>query len=197
MCAGIKTLYSIRCILPLLSRINLVQSLVLSHFQYSACLLTSVNSSLMYSLEKQINWALKVAFFKQKFSSARILKLRSGILPVRDLLNMRCLCYTWKLINRKLPAFDALHFPNFHLLDLRENMRNKMLQLRTRLNSDFSKLSFLNHSVNSWNKLSIQNLPKVSYLTFKKKVRSLLFKEFRQRPPDRIISNVWSEFRIL
>ena len=54
----------------------------LSHVQYSSVLLATMNQNLIITLEKQLNWAIKACFHRQKFDSSSDLKMKLGILPV-------------------------------------------------------------------------------------------------------------------
>ena len=59
MAQGIKTIDTIGQQLPTLSLVALLYCLVLSHLDYSTIFLIQINATLMQSLEKQLNWALK------------------------------------------------------------------------------------------------------------------------------------------
>ena len=59
MAQGIKTIDTIGQQLPTLSLVALLHCLVLSHLEYSAIFFQQINATLMLSLEKHFNWALK------------------------------------------------------------------------------------------------------------------------------------------
>ena len=80
MATGIKTIYTIRNYVPLKTRFLLLNTLVLCHLYYPGVLFTGLNNTLMASLEKQLNWAVKACCFKRKYDSSTQLKKSNGIL---------------------------------------------------------------------------------------------------------------------
>jgi hypothetical protein len=101
MAAGIKTIYTIRDYVPQKTRNSLLQSLVMSHFYYSACLLTSISVSLMNSIDRQLNWGLKACYYKSKFSSSTDLKLKSRIVPINEQIKVRTALYIFLEIEKR------------------------------------------------------------------------------------------------
>ena len=83
MATGIKTLYAIRDIFPIATRLLLLNALVLSQLHYPAILLTGISENLITTLEKQLNWGIKACFNRSKFDHSTNLETRHKILPVR------------------------------------------------------------------------------------------------------------------
>ena len=62
MACSIKTLNNIRNCFLIKTRVTLLNGLVLNHVQYSSLMLLGIRKSLMITLEKQLNWGIKVCF---------------------------------------------------------------------------------------------------------------------------------------
>ena len=93
MATGIKVLYFIRNILPEKTRLLLLKSLVLSHLHYSSILVNGISQNLLLTLEKQLSWAVKAYFHKNKYDSSRDLKLQYKISPVGLFSDLKALLY--------------------------------------------------------------------------------------------------------
>ena len=74
MAQGTKTLYVLKNAVPYHLRKILLNSPVISYLQYSAVLLSSISKNLLTTLEKELNWAVK---------------LDTYILPIKQLLEYR------------------------------------------------------------------------------------------------------------
>ena len=79
---GIKTIDTIGQQLPKLSLVALLHCRVLSHLDYSAIFLIQINATLMLSLEKQLNWALKRTYFRWKFKSSSLLRISKSFIGI-------------------------------------------------------------------------------------------------------------------
>ena len=94
MACGIKTLYSIRDYFPEKVRLLLLNALVISHLHYPAILLNGLTENLNTTLEKQLNWGIKVCFNRTKCDRSSDLKIKHNILPIRYFLkNTKSLSY--------------------------------------------------------------------------------------------------------
>ena len=82
MAQGIECIYALRDIVPSVYKIIILNSFVLSHVQHFSLLLSTVIQNLITPLEKQLNWAIKACFQRQKFDSSSDLKMDLGILPI-------------------------------------------------------------------------------------------------------------------
>ena len=69
MAVGIKTVETVQHRFPTGVLLMLFHALVMSHLEYSLLFFFKVISSLLLSLEKQMNWALKSVFFFVRISS--------------------------------------------------------------------------------------------------------------------------------
>ena len=71
MAQGIRAIYTLRNPLPLHLRLSILNTLVLSHIQYSAILLSTISNNLIRTLEKQLGWVVKASFHCAKCITQR------------------------------------------------------------------------------------------------------------------------------
>ena len=107
MAQGIKCIYALRNIIPTGYKKIILNAFVLSHVQYSSVLLATINQNLITTLGKQLNWAIKACFHRQKFDSSSDLKMNLGILPISLLFDYRAATYCHSIMNKKKPASQA------------------------------------------------------------------------------------------
>ena len=100
----------------------------MSHLNYSAVLLTAISESMLGSLEKQLNWGIRVCFSRNKFSRVNDLKLKFDILPVKLRIEKCCVKYLGKFIRNQLPAFKGLPIAEHNI---KHNDRTKKLYNKT------------------------------------------------------------------
>ena len=105
MACGIKTIYSVRDLFPEKTRFLLLNALVISHLHYSSVLLNGITENLLTTLEKQLSWAVKACFNRNKFDHSSDLKIYHKILPIRYFLQYKSVLYFWKFKHGILPAF--------------------------------------------------------------------------------------------
>lgn len=194
MATGIKTIYTIRPYVPLKTRILLLHSLVLCHLNYPAVLLTGINNTVLESIEKQINWAIKACCFKRKFDHVTQLKKTNRILPARKQIEYICLTYFWKLVNNASEAFLGLNFPNF---PLRHNIRRSTYTLNISAKNqktEHIRKSFTSQSIESWNTLPVEIKSESSHKKFKHTLKCHLIKEYQNTPNNIIVNRAWDGF---
>ena len=105
---GIKTIDTIGQQLPKLSLVALLHCLVLSHLDYSAIFLKQINATLMLSLEKQLNWALKRTYFRWKFKSSS-LRISKSFIGIEKRIGYT---YLYQYLTNKKKAFqNTLRLP--------------------------------------------------------------------------------------
>ena len=98
MATRIKTLAQIRGSLPRETRLLLYRSLVISKLEYPILLLTSLSKEAIYSIDRQLNWGIKTAFFRKKLDQSSDLKRKYDILCFENFLAYSCINYLVKLI---------------------------------------------------------------------------------------------------
>ena len=119
MSQGIKCIYAHMNIIPNTFKKVILNYFVLSHVQYSSVLLATMNQNLVTALKKQLNWAIRTCFQRQKFDSFSDLKINLGMLPISLLFDCRAATYCHSIMNRKKPTFSCsalkLPTPSFYI----------------------------------------------------------------------------------
>ena len=69
MAVGIKTVETVQLRFPTQVILMLFHALVMSHLDYSLLFFFKTSSSLLLSLEEQMNWALKSVCFRSNIKS--------------------------------------------------------------------------------------------------------------------------------
>ena len=101
MAVGKKTVETVQHRFPTGVLLMLFHALVMSHLKYSLLFFFKVGSSLLLSLEKQLNWALKSVFFCSNIKSSHELRKNKGIISIRHLIMFKSLVYFFQYINNK------------------------------------------------------------------------------------------------
>ena len=129
MAQGIKTIDTIGQQLPTLSFVALLHFIFfLSHLSllvYSAIFLIQINATLMLSLEKQLNWALKRTYFRSKFKSSSLLRISKLFIGIGKRIELKCITYLYQHLTNKKKAFqNTLRLPT---ANYRLNKRTKQI----------------------------------------------------------------------
>ena len=146
MACGIKTLYTVKTFLPEEFCPKLLNALVLSQIQHPTILVNGISHNLTTSLEKQLSWAVKACFSRNKYDSSSDLKIKHSIFPIKFMLAYRSVTYFWKYQNSLIPAFKtSLKLPNANFKYLLP--RSEPLMNKTKTNSDYLRNSFFNQVI--------------------------------------------------
>ena len=128
MAQGIKTIDTIGQQLPTLSLVALLHCLVLSHLDYSAISLIQINATLMLSLEKQLNWALKRTYFRSKFKSSSLLRISKSFIGIEKKIELKCITYLYQYLTNQKKAFqNTLRLPTANYRLNKKNERKLFL----------------------------------------------------------------------
>ena len=166
MAQGIKTIDTIGQQLPTLSLDALLHCLVLSHLDYSAIFLIQIKATLMLSLEKQLNGALKRTF-RSKFKSSPLLRISKSFIGIEKRIELKCITYLYQYHTNKKKAFqNTLRLPT---ANYRLNKRTKQIIFDKNCSTASLQKSFFHLTSKKWNPLPIilRNLEK-SRTGFKK-----------------------------
>ena len=112
MAMGIKTILLLRNQLPVSSRLELLNSLVISHLQYPMYMLSSLTDQNLNRLNRQLNWGLRCCYDVCRREHITKYRLKSGVLPVELQMNYAMTIKFWLIINGHSHAFRELDFPN-------------------------------------------------------------------------------------
>ena len=171
MAQGIKTIDTIGQQLPTLSLVALLHCLVSSHLDYLAKFLIQIKASLMLSLEKQFNWALKRTYFRSNFKSSSLLRISESFIGIEKRIELKCITYLYQYLTNKKKAFQKtsrLTTANYRL-----NKRTKQIFFDKHCSTASLQKSFFHLTSEKWNSLPIilRNLEK-SRTGFKKKLNN-------------------------
>ena len=150
MATSIKTLAQIRGSLTKETRLLLYRSLVISQLEYLILLLTSRSKEAISSIDRQVNWGIKTAFFRKKFDRPSDLIRKDDILCFGNFLAYSCTNYLVKLIKNQLPSFTDLSFPT---LDLKLNCCTLKFSKVITFKSLYIKKSYGSFAASLWNEL--------------------------------------------
>ena len=192
MAIAIKSLYIVRNILPQKTTVNLLKTLVVSHVDYAALLLTGLNNTTLLSLDKQIKWGLRAACKNSQSKSSTELKLSCNVLGIYEHIEFRKLTYFHKLIHNKLAAFGRLPFPNY---PNKSNSRTHKYILNKKAKSKLLANSFIYSAIRSWNELPHPLRMIKDVHVFKSRLKDHLITKIKQTAHV-VSGNVWRDFRI-
>ena len=80
--------------------------------------------NLLISLWKQLNWAIRACYSRNRKDSTKDLKIKHSIIPVEYLIKVKRTTYMWKLRNCLLPAFNPLNVTTLPTWCIRQNLRS-------------------------------------------------------------------------
>ena len=166
----------------------------MSHLNYSAVLLTAISESLLGSLEKQLNWGIRVCFSRNKFSRVNDLKLKFGILPVKLRIEKCCVKYLGKFIRNQLPAFQNLPIAEH---SIKHNDRTKKLYNNKTFTNNILRKSFFHKTITWWNQLPLQiRSYTISKSNFKRSTNMFFLSKFQMQPNIAKLGKSWKDFII-
>ena len=125
----------------------------LSHIHYSATVIQSINQSLILTLDKKLNWAVKSSFFRKKFNSSRDLKLKQKILPMHYFLKLKRINYIWNIKTNQLPAFDESRGREHKTWKINKNQRSGLEYWGYKFKSSKLENSIVRKALQDWNSL--------------------------------------------
>ena len=191
---AIRTTSAIALKLPPKHRVNLLETLVMSHLNYSAVLLTAISESMLGSLEKQLNWGIRVCFSRNKFSRVNDLKLKFDILPVKLRIEKCCVKYLGKFIRNQLPAFQNLPIAEH---SIKHNDRTKKLYNNKTFTNNILGNSFFHKTITWWNQLPLQiRSYTISKSNFKRSTNMFFLSKFQMQPNIAKLGKSWKDFII-
>ena len=122
MALGIITIYTLRNRIPTFLMKTVLNAFVISHLRYWLLLIQSIDKNLLISLEKQLNWAIRACYSRNRMNSTKDLKIKHSILPVEYIIKLKRTTYMWKLRNRLLPEFNSLDVTTLPTWCIRQNL---------------------------------------------------------------------------
>ena len=157
---GIKTIETIGQELPTLSLVSLLHCLVLSHLDFSAIFLQQIKASLMLSLEKHLNWALRRTYFRSKYKPSSLPSISKFFIRIEKRIELLCITYLYQYLTNKKKAFEnTLRLPT---ANYRLNERTEQNIFDKHCSTASIQKSFFHLTSKKWNSLPIilRNLEK-------------------------------------
>ena len=164
-----------------------------TNLQYSSVLLNGNSQSLIYTLEKQLNWGIKAWFNRYKMNSAQDFRIKHGIISVRQTLDMNDINIFWKW-KHNLPAFSQ---PNLETARITSHERTKKLYYHAHTRSERMRNSLFKRVVSLWNVLPDKmKIGHQTYDTLKKRLKKYFTEQFiSQVDIPQYTRKCWSVYR--
>ena len=151
MANAIRSLYLVRNQIPLKVRIDVFKSVVLSHLSFSGVFLQTHTVKNINRINRQINWGIKVCYFRQKFDHSIDLLIKDRNLPAElfiskvSLMKLQTNIKQWKT-SENFKMFTSRH-------NARQNNRTNQIIIKKKTKTKWSNKSLILKSVQKWNKL--------------------------------------------
>ena len=179
----LKQAYMFKKFLSRDSRKRIVESYILSNFNYCDALLTNISKQLSKKIQKLQNTCTRFIFDLKKYDHIQDSFLTLDVLNMENRRKLHMLTLMHKIINKRAPIYMSSRIKytsNVHSHNTRG--KNKLIQTKSKNNYGYN--SFFNYAANCYNcltdEMSIDN--KMSDLLFKKKCKALLL--YKQRTDD-------------
>ena len=138
-------LYLVRNQIPLKVRIDLLKSVVLSHLSFSAVFLQILTVKNINRINRQINWGIKVCYFRQTFDHSIDLLVKDRILAAEFFISKVSLM---KLQTDIRQWETSENFKMFSIrLNARQNKRTNQIIFKKKTKTKWSNKSLMLKSV--------------------------------------------------
>ena len=117
MAHAIRSLHLVRNQIPLKVRIDVFKSVVLSHLSFSGVFLQTLTVKNINRINRQINWGIKVFYFRQKFDHSIDLLIMYRILPAELFISKV------SLMKLQTDIKEWETYENFKMFIIRHNAR--------------------------------------------------------------------------
>ena len=139
MANAIRSLYLVRNQIPLKVTIDVFKSVVLSHLSFSGVFLQTLTVKNIIRINRQINWRIKVCYFRQNFDHSIDLLIKDRILPAElfiskvSLMKLQTDIKQWE-ISENFKMFTSCH-------NARKNNRTNQIILKKKTKTKWSNKS--------------------------------------------------------
>ena len=171
MAVDIKTVEFVQHRFPTQVLLMLFYALVMSHLDYFLLFFFKISSSLLLSLGKQMNWALKTVFFCINIKSSYESRKNKGIISIRPLIMFKSPIYFFQyIIDQKKSFQNQLKLPT---TSNRWNSRNnQVIYIGNFLSVSTSYSFFFHYTSLKWNSLPLHMRdPSVSLHVVKSRIK--------------------------
>ena len=144
-------------------------------------MLVGIRENLMITLEKQLNWGIKVCFKRKKYDRSTDLKIKNRIMPVEFLLKYRCMVFFLKYVRKQLPAFSNNNV--LHTSNCKQNARRGKIYPAMKSNSEFLDKSLMLQAMKLYNEFPYEQRQKLDKVkNIKGFLKEFYFKEYLKDP---------------
>ena len=185
MANAIRSLYLVRNQIPLKVRIDVFKSVVLSHLSFSGVFLQTLTVKNINRINRQINWGIKVCYFRQKFDHSIDLLIKDRILPAELFISKVSLMKLQTDIKQWETSENFKMFTSRH--NARQNNRTNQIIIKKNTKTKWSNKSLILKSVQKWNKLPSSIRTFNSKTCFKNVLTEFLLDQHRKVPVNRQI----------
>ena len=192
MANAIRSLYLVRNQIPLKVRIDVFKSVVLSHLSFSGVFLQTLTVKNINRINRQINWGIKVCYFRQKFDHSIDLLIKDRILPAELFISKVSLMKLQTDIKQWETSENFKMFTSRH--NARQNNRTNQIIIKKKTKTKWSNKSLILKSVQKWNKLPSSIRIFNSKTCFKSVLTEFLLDQHRKVPVNSQIGAFKSYF---
>ena len=187
MANAIRSLYHVRKQILLKVRIDVLKSVILSHLSFSGVFLQTLTVKNINRINRQINWGIKVFYFRQKFDHSIKdcihLLIKDRILPAElfnskvSLMKLQTDIRQWET-SENFKMFSSRH-------NARQNKRTNQIILKKKTKTKWSNKSLILKSVQKRNKLPSSIRTFNSKTCFKNVLTGFLLNQHKKVPVNR------------
>ena len=176
-CTNLRRIRAIRPFLTLNATKALVQALVMSHLDYCNSLLVGISVDLLNKLQVVQNAAARVVYRLRKYDHVSHVRKKLHWLPIRERIHYKVAVITFNVLNGNGPDYlkELLH-PQKSVRSLRSTTSNLLDIPKTRLKTAGDR-SFASTAPRIWNELPVKLRNCDNILTFKRDLKTYLFKK--------------------
>ena len=174
---NIRCIAAIRRFIDLDTAKLLASSLVLTHLDYSNSVLCGLPKKSIMRLQRIQNWAAKVVLQRDKFSSSAEALIILHWLPVKERIDYKILCIIFKCLNNLAPLCLSSRIKRKSFVrETRASKTGITLHVPHCKKSTFAARAFSVYGPDLWNTLPVNVQESPSLETFKRSLKTELFK---------------------
>ena len=173
-------------------RIDVFKSVVLSHLSFSGVFLQTLTVKNLNRINSQINWGIKVCYFRQKFDHSIDLLIKDRILLGELFISKVSVMKLQTDIRQRETSQNFKMFSSRH--NARQNKRTNQIILKKKTKTKWSNKSSILKSIQKWNKLPSSIRTFNSKICFKNVLNEFLLDQHKKVPVNRQIGAFKSYF---
>ena len=173
-------------------RNDIFKSVVLSHLSFSRVFLRTLTVKYINRINSQINWGIKVCYFRQNFDHSIDLLIKDRILPAELFISKVSLMKLQTDIRQWGTSENIKTFSSRH--NAGQNKRTNQVIIKKKTKTKWSNKSLILKSVRKWNKLQFSIRTFNSKTCVKNNLTEFLLDQHKKVPVNRQIRAFKSYF---